>query len=123
MFTGEIQMGKKTQSNGTTSPMAISHHVTQAILVIRGSKVVLDRDLAKLYGVTVRRLNEAVKRNRERFPDDFMFQLTWDETKFLRSRIATLEKNPSSHARYRPHAFTEHGAVMAASLLNSPIAV
>ena len=83
----------------------------------------LDSDLAAVYGVTTKRLNEQVKRNRKRFPDDFMFQLTKEETEFLRSQIATLKTGRGQHRKYRPHAFTEHGAVMLASVLNSPVAL
>lgn len=92
------------------------------ILLIRGYKVMLDSDLAELYGVTTKRLNEQVKRNNERFPADFMFQLTSEETKGLRSQIAT-SKEGRGGRRYRPYAFTEHGAIMAASVLNSHRAI
>ena len=84
----------------------------------------LDRDLAELYGVPVKRLNEQVKRNSDRFPDDFMFQLTLEEGKALRlsrSQFATL--NRGSNLKYRPYAFTEHGTVMLANVLRSPVAV
>jgi hypothetical protein len=84
----------------------------------------IDRDLAELYGVSTKRLNEQVKRNRERFPEDFMFQLTRDEGKallHLRSQNATLKRG--QHLKYAPYAFTEHGAFMAANVLNSPVAV
>jgi hypothetical protein len=84
--------------------------------------MMLDSDLAELYGVTAKRLNEQVKRNRERFPADFMFQLTSEETKNLRSQIAT-SKQRRGGRRYRPYGFTEHGAIMAASVLNSPRAI
>jgi hypothetical protein len=88
---------------------------------IRGQRVLLDEDLAILYGVTVKRLNEQVKRNRRRFPADFMFRLTRREVSNLRSQFAT----SSAHGgrRHLPYAFTEHGAVMLASVLNSRIAV
>jgi hypothetical protein len=92
------------------------------ILLIRGRKVMLDSDLAELYGVTTKRLNEQVKRNKERFPADFMFQLTLEETDGLRSQIAT-SKERRGGPRYRPYAFTEHGAIMAASVLNSRRAI
>lgn len=98
--------------------------VEQAILRIRDEKVILDADLAKLYGVSTKRLNEQVKRNRERFPEDFMFQLTMEEarsTQRLRSQIATLKRG--QHLKYRPLAFTEHGALMAANVLASKTAV
>jgi hypothetical protein len=94
--------------------------VEQKILIIRGQKVILDSDLAKLYGVEVKRLNEAVKRNIERFSLNFMFRLTEDEVKNLRSQFATAN---SSMSRYTPYAFTEHGALMAATILNSERAV
>ena len=84
----------------------------------------LDRDLAELFGVPVKRLNEQVKRNADRFPDDFMFQLTLEEGKALilsRSQIATL--NRGSNLKYRPYAFTEHGTVMLANVLRSSVAV
>lgn len=96
--------------------------IESQILVIRGHKVMLDSDLAELYGVTTKRLNEQVKRNRERFPADFMFQLTTDETNNLRSQIATSNRAQGGR-RYRPYAFTEHGAIMAASVLNSHRAI
>lgn len=98
--------------------------IERQILVMRGHRVMLDRDLAELYGVPLKRLNEQVKRNRERFPDDFMFRLTLEEGKAargVRSQIATLQG--SSHLRYPPHVFTEHGAVMLANVLKSPVAV
>ena len=97
--------------------------IEQSILVIRGDKVMLDADLAQLYGVPTRRLNEQVKRNRKRFLEDFMFQLTREEVEELnRSQIATGSQNHRD-PRFRPYAFTEHGAVMAANVLNSPTAV
>jgi predicted deacylase len=89
---------------------------------IRGQKVILDSDLAPLYGVTTKRLNEQVKRNRERFPADFVFQLRAKESASLRSQIATSSRKHRG-ATYRPYAFTEHGALMAANVLNSPRAV
>ena len=96
--------------------------VESRILSIGGQKVIIDSDLAELYGVTTKRLNEQVKRNIGRFPDDFMFQLSDDETEFLRSQIATSNKGRGGR-RYNPYAFTEHGAIMAASVLNSKRAV
>ena len=110
--------------------------VAQHILLIRGQKVMLDADLAELYGVPTKRFNEQVKRNLDRFPADFMFQLTEDEYESLRSQIATLNKYESlrsqfvtlkpgrgQHRKYLPYVFTEHGAIMAAPILNSPKAV
>src|SRR6266404_2596014 len=96
--------------------------IESLILLIRRHKVMLDSDLAELYGVTTKRLNEQVKRNQERFPGDFMFQLTTEETNALRSQIAT-SKRERGGRRYRPYAFTEHGAIMAASVLNSHRAI
>jgi hypothetical protein len=94
------------------------------IHTIRGQRVILASDLATLFGVETKRLNEQIKRNLERFPSDFMFQLTVDELDAIkpsRSQIATLKKG--QNIKYRPYAFTEHGAIMAANVLNSPQAV
>ena len=93
------------------------------ILTIRGQKVLLDRDLAALYGVPTKRLNEQVRRNRKRFPEDFMFQLSKEEFEDWRSQIATSNPSAKMGLRRRPYAFTEHGAIMAATILNSPRAV
>jgi hypothetical protein len=95
--------------------------VEPQILIVRGQRVILDPDLAALYGVTVKRLNEQVKRNAARFPEDFMFRLTLEEAEFLRSQFATSRSHGGR--RHLPHAFTEHGAIMAASVLNSRKAV
>lgn len=97
--------------------------ITRAILVLRGHKVLLDAELAALYGVTTKRLNEQVKRNADRFPEDFMFQLTPAEGAALRSQNATLKPGRGQHRKYAPYAFTEHGAIMAATVLNSSRAV
>ena len=95
--------------------------IEERIHLIRAQRVVLTKNLAELYGVTTYRLNEQVTRNRERFPPDFMFQLTIQEVSALRSQSAILEKNGrGKHPKYLPYAFTEHGAVMAATVLNSP---
>jgi phage regulator Rha-like protein len=95
--------------------------IEQAILLIRGEKVILDADLAAIYGVPTKRLNEQIRRNMYRFPDDFMFQLTKEEAESLRSQIATSKGRGGR--RYAPYAFTEHGAIMAAAVLNSQRAV
>lgn len=95
--------------------------IQQRILLVRGVKVIIDADLAEFYGVPTRRLNEQVKRNRERFPEDFMFQLTTDEKVEVIANCDHLEKLKFSKAL--PFAFTEHGAIMAAAVLNSPRAV
>ena len=93
--------------------------IVQFIMVIRGEKVILDSDLAKLYGVETRRLNEQVRRNPDKFPNDFMFQLTKDEFSNLKSQIAT--SSPGWGGRRKtPLVFTEHGALQAANVLNSP---
>ena len=96
--------------------------IEKRILLIRGHKVVLDADLAQLYGVRTKRLNEQVKRNTERFPEDFVFRLTEEEVESLRSQIATSNRSRGGR-RYRPYAFTEHGAIMAANVLNSVLAI
>jgi len=104
----------------STKSLAIP--VESRILILRHQKVILDTDLAELYGVPVKRLNEQVKRNRERFPADFMFQLSAKEAEDLRSQSAT-SKPQRGGRRYLPYAFTEHGAIMAATVLNSERAV
>jgi hypothetical protein len=100
-----------------------AEQITRAILVLRGYKVLLDAELAALYGVTTKRLNEQVRRNRRRFPVDFLFQLSPEEATVLRSQFATLKSGRGRHRKYLPYAFTEHGAIMAAIILNSPRAV
>lgn len=96
--------------------------VESRILFLRHQRVILDADIAELYGVPVRRLNEQVKRNQKRFPSDFVFRLTEKEHKVLRSQIATSNQGRGGR-RYTPYAFTEHGAIMAAAVLNSERAV
>ncbi len=96
--------------------------IERSILLIRGHKVMLDSDLAELYGVTTKRLNEQVKRNLSRFPDDFMFQLTESETYVLRSQYATSKKGRGGR-RYLPYVFTEQGVAMLSSVLNSERAI
>jgi hypothetical protein len=96
--------------------------VESRILLLRHHKIILDADLAELYDVPVKRLNQQVKRNQERFPSDFMFQLTPKEREVLRLQFATSKKG-SGGRRYAPYAFTEHGAIMAATVLNSRHAV
>lgn len=108
----------------------LTRRVESKILVMRGRKVILDSDLAELYGVEVKRLNQQVKRNAERFPQDFVFRVTANG---LRLQIATSNAKAKSKGkpqtstrggrRYRPYAFTEHGAIMAATVLNSKRAV
>ncbi len=97
-----------------------------AIQTIRSQKVILDADLARIYRIPVLRFNQAVKRNADRFPEDFRFRLTkdeWEAAQRLRSQIVILKTGRGRHRKYLPYAFTEHGAIMAANVLNSPRAV
>jgi hypothetical protein len=98
-------------------------HIGRSLLVVRGQRVILDRELALIYGTTTKRLNEQVKRNHDRFPTDFMFQLTTEEARRSRSQFATLNDARGQNIKYRPYAFTEHGAIQAANVLNSPRAI
>ena len=98
-------------------------NIERAILIVRGLRVMLDADLAALYGVETRVLVQAVKRNPDRFPRDFMFQLTNQELEAWRSRIVMSNPGARMGLRRPPFAFTEHGALMAATVLNSPHAV
>lgn len=100
-------------------PLSIGE-VAQRIQLVRSQRVVLDTDLAAFYGETTKRFNQQVSRNRDRFPDDFMFQLSEEEFASLRLQSATLKTGRGQHRKYLPYAFTEHGAIMAATLLNSP---
>jgi hypothetical protein len=95
--------------------------IQRTILIIRGLKVMIDRDLAELYGVETKRLNEQVKRNKGRFPKDFMFQLTTKEKEEVVANCDHLKA--LKYSRTNPYAFTEHGAVMLASILNTDLAV
>lgn len=101
--------------------LALARVPEQCIVRLRGQSVMLDTDLAALYGVAVKRLNQQMKRNQERFPEDFCFQLTESEWRSLRLQNAT--SNGRGGRRSFPYAFTEHGAIMAATVLNSPQAV
>ncbi len=107
----------------TKASLESVQRVEQAILHIRGHRVILDGDLAAFYGVPTKRLNEQVRRNLRRFPDDFMFRLTRDEAGSLRSQFATLKKGRGAHGKYHPLVFTEHGAIMAATVLSSERAI
>src|SRR3989338_9097777 len=93
--------------------------IEKRIFRLRGHKVMLDSDLARLYGVPTKRLNEQVRRNRSRFPADFMFQLTGNEVEALRSQVATLERGRGRHRKYLPYAFTGQGVAMLSSILRS----
>ena len=97
--------------------------IENKIYIIRGQKVMLDAELAKLYRVTVKRLNEQVKRNPKRFPPDFMFQMTKQEFESLRSHFATLKLGRGRHRKYLPYVFTEQGVAMLSSVLNSERAI
>jgi hypothetical protein len=104
--------------------MKVKKPIESVILTIRGHKVLLDADLSEIYGVPTKVFNQAVKRNAERFPEDFCFQLTLEEAEAARrsrSQIVTLKRG--QNIKYLPHAFTEHGAIMAATILNSSEAV
>ncbi len=103
--------------------IATAERLDNLIHEIRDQKVMLDTDLARIYEIPTYRLNEAVKRNRERFPEDFMFRLTPRELAALKSQFAMSKKKGRGGRRTLPYAFTEHGAVMAANILNSPRAV
>jgi hypothetical protein len=106
-----------------TDPLSLLPDVDRAILTIREQKVILDADLAAIYGIPTKALNQAVKRNLGRFPDDFLFKLAPGEVAELnRSQIVTGSQKHRD-PRSAPYAFTEHGALMAANLLNSPRAV
>ena len=113
-----LAMEPPARYTAITSPDAL---ITNKIHLIRGQKVMLDRDLADLYGGTVKRLKEQVRRNIARFPEDFMFELTLEEDHALRSQNATLKQG--EHTKYRPFAFTEHGILMLANVLRSEQAV
>jgi ORF6N domain len=98
--------------------------IESVIVVVRGHRVILAADLARIYGVETRVLNQAVKRNVEKFPGDFMFMLTRDEAESCsRSRSQTVILKRGQNIKFLPYAFTEHGAIMAANVLNSPHAV
>jgi len=97
--------------------------ITRRIYSIRGRKVMLDADLAELYQVATKVLNQAVRRNPDRFPEDFMFQLSTAEAAALRSQFVTLDKGRGRYGKYRPYAFTEHGVAMLSSVLRSKPAV
>jgi hypothetical protein len=107
----------------------MNHHlilretIERKILLVRGLKVMLDSDLAKLYGVSTKRLNQQVRRNLKRFPADFMFQLTKEEYEALRLHFATLNEGRGRHRKYLPFAFTEQGVAMLSSVLNSERAI
>jgi ORF6N domain len=119
-------MTKRKKENLLSMPVkrrtTLASAVESRILLLRHQRVILDTDIADLYGVPVKVLNQQVKRNRERFPADFVFRLTSKEDEVLRSQFVT-SKQGRGGRRYAPYAFTEHGAIMAATVLNSERAV
>lgn len=115
---------KKENKKETSLVLPVTaEFVERRIHIIKGQKVILDKDLAELYQVPVKRLNEQVKRNAERFPRDFMFQLSDEKAKFLRSQIATTKNETRGGKAYLPYVFTELGVAMLSSVLNSDRAV
>jgi hypothetical protein len=107
-----------------SSPEPVStERIGHSIHLVRGLRIMLDEDLASLYAVEVKSLNQAVKRNRDRFPPDFMFQLRTEEVRALRSQTVTLKPARGQHRKYAPYAFTEQGVAMLSSVLRSPRAV
>jgi len=111
-------MAKKEKTLMITDELVITR-----IYLVRGKKIMLDRDLSELYQVETRILNQAVRRNTDRFPKDFMFQLTEQEWQSLRSQIVILEKGRGKYSKFLPYAFTEQGVAMLSSLLNSETAI
>ncbi|HWK74255.1 MAG TPA: ORF6N domain-containing protein [Povalibacter sp.] len=107
----------------TDTALVPLERITHSILVLRGHRVIIDSDLAEIYGVETRALNQAVKRNAERFPEDFHFQLTAEEALLSRSQSVILKSGRGRNVKFLPHAFTEHGAIQAANVLNSRRAV
>ncbi len=103
--------------------LASTDFIATKILFLRDEKVLLDADLALLYGVETKRLKEAVRRNLARFPEDFMFELTPDEWSSLRTQIASLKSGRGKHPKFPPFAFTEQGVAMLSGILNSPRAI
>jgi hypothetical protein len=101
------------------SPLDFDPHIVE----VRGQRVMLDETLAELYGVPTKAFNQAVRRNRNRFPPDFLFELADEEWKSLRSQFVTLDVGRGRYRKYAPLAFTEHGAIMAATILNSARAI
>jgi hypothetical protein len=107
----------------TSTPAVDTEEIMQKILVLRGHRVLLDSELASLYRVETKALNRAVRRNIDRFPADFMFQLTAEESALLRSQIGALKIGRGAHRKYAPYVFTEQGVAMLSSVLRSDRAV
>jgi hypothetical protein len=125
----------RREEEGTMATLVPAERIEPRILALRAQKVMLDADLAALYGVPTKALNQAVKRNRERFPEDFMFRLTWEEALAVRPRAVTAKDDgtvprsqsvtltPGQNVKYRPYAFTEQGVAMLSSVLRSRRAI
>ena len=120
-MTDKIEKNESSELTTKSDQLVGVDNIEPLIKIIRGQQVMLDRDLATLYGVETKRLNEQVKRNIKRFPEDFMFQLTKDEC--LRSQIATLNEGRGQHLKYMPYVFTENGVAMLSSVLRSDTAI
>ena len=116
-----IKTKEESELVTNSDQLVFADKIESLIKIIRGQQVMFDRDLATLYGVEVKRLNEQVKRNIKRFPKDFMFQLTKEEC--LRSQIATLNEGRGQHLKYMPYVFTENGVAMLSSVLRSDTAI
>ena len=125
----EIRKTENLIFGGNVKDLVLSERIENKIYFIRGQKVMIDRDLAELYGVETRVLNQAVRRNLDRFSEDFMFELTWVEAKSLRSQIVTLNNGSKvsskrgEHIKYLPYVFTEQGVAMLSSVLNRKRAI
>ena len=120
-MTDKIKKKESSELTTKSDQLVGVDNIEPLIKIIRGQQVMLDRDLATLYGVETKRLNEQVKRNIKRFPEDFMFQLTKDEC--LRSQFATLNEGRGQHLKYMPYLFTENGVAMLSSVLRSDTAI
>ena len=120
-MTNNIDKKDSIQSVANSRPLVAIDDIEPLIKVIRGKQVMLDRDLAALYGIETKRLNEQVKRNIKRFPEDFMFQLTKEDC--LRSQFATLNEGLGQHLKYMPYVFTENGVAMLSSILRTDTAI
>lgn len=120
-MANNIENQDKNELVANCNQLAVVDNIESLIKMIRGQQVMLDRDLATLYGVETKRLNEQIKRNVKRFPEDFMFQLTKEEC--LRSQIATLNEGRGHHLKYMPYVFTENGVAMLSSVLRSDTAI
>jgi hypothetical protein len=118
-----IKSGRGRHRSAASAPALVPEQIDRSILVIRGHKVLLDSQLGAFYGVETKVLNQAVKRNQERFPDDFMFQLSDEEFENWRSQIVTSNPAAKMGVRRKPYAFTEQGVAMLSGVLRSPRAV